>query len=257
MFDLPKLVNYLFLTSVFLLSSCSTETEDSKKNSNNSNYSQENNLTETNNDKSNNSNSNKFNYSLLQKKVIYGNAKLSEVKQALTDTDVGSLTNTIHGLYSMRWHRGVYNLLDELWTGNKEKNPDFSWDLLEKAPVKIALASTINRIKIINTDEQLKYIRSHKNDEHEFHRAQVVVALGMNGKPDDIEYIKSMAMAENHYVAQSAISGLALMGGEQAKYALGEIWKEFQGTPRGDLAEKVILKAYNVVPNLISKDSDQ
>ncbi len=192
----------------------------------------------------------KTNYAVLQKKIIYGAAKLADVKLALTEKDVGSLTNTVHGLYSMRWHRGVYNLLDDMWDLNKEKHPDLAWELLEKAPVRIALASTINRTKIVNTEEQKEYIRAHKYDDHEFHRAQVVVALGMNGEVSDIEYIKSMASGDNHYVAQSAISGLALMGGNEAKYALAEIWRNFQGTKRGELAKTLIQKVYNQTPTL-------
>jgi len=191
-----------------------------------------------------------INYELLQKKIIYGSAQLFDVKQALTQEDVGALTNTMHGLYSMRWHRGVYNLLEDIWALKTESHPDLAWESLKKIPVRIALASTLNRIKIINTDEQLEYIRAHKDDDHEFHRAQVVVALGMNGKEDDIEYIKSMAMADNPYVAQSALSGLALMGGDKAKYALAEVWKEFKGTKRGDLAEQLIQKIYKESPTL-------
>jgi len=72
----------------------------------------------------------------------------------------------------------------------------------------------------------------------------------LNGEESDIEYIKSMAMADNHYVAQSALSGLALMGGGKAKLALAEIWKAFKGTKRGDLTEQLIQKVYKVSPTL-------
>lgn len=253
-----RIVTICFIFCLFTLGACSdksgepesklTTVESPKKNEIDSNQEKE---------KEETKNLKKINYGQLQKKIIYGVAQLHEVYEALTDHDVGSLTNTVHGLYSMRWHRGVYNLLDDLWLLKKEKHPDFAWDLFAKAPVRIALASTINRVKIVKTDEQLEYIRKHKYDEHEFHRAQVVVALGYNGEESDIPYIKSMAMGDNAYVAQSAISGLALMGGEKAKYALAEVWKKYIDTPRGDLAKKLIQKVYNETPSLEKPEQEQ
>ena len=195
-------------------------------------------------------------YPFLQQKIRHGSASLNEVKLALTETDVGSLTNTVHALYIMRGRPEVLRLIDDLWALKKDRHPDLAWRLLEKAPVRIALASTINRIKIVNTDAQTEYIRAHKFDEHEFHRAQVVVALGFNGDVADIEYIKSMALGENHYVSQSAISGLALMGGEAARDALAEIWRDSQDTPRGDLARAMIERVYNVTPALRKRGED-
>jgi HEAT repeat protein len=252
-----RLIIYSCL-SLLLLSACSEETNNNLQNNSNTTdlLIDKSEAIDSIANQSNTETSKHINYPLLQQKVIRGSASLFEVKQALTDTDVGSLTNTVHGLYSMRWHRGVYNLLNDMWEQKQEAHPDFAWDSLNKVPVRIALASTINRIKIVNTDEQLQYIHDHKYDDHEFHRAQAVVALGINGKPEDIEYIKSMALADNHYVAQSAMTGLALMNNEKAKFALAEIWKENQGTKKGDLAEKIIQKVFNETPKLKAAESD-
>lgn len=193
-----------------------------------------------------------LNYERLQKKIIYGNASFADVRRALTDTNTSELTNTIHALYSMRGHRGVYNLLFDMWKLNKDKFRELAWEQISKPPARIALASTINRIQIINTDEYKNYIRSFKNDKHEFHLAQVVVALGFNGDPDDIEYIKAMANGENHYVAQSAITALAIMGGNQARDAMIELLDIHKDTPRGDLIKTLLKKAYDWPPS--SKD---
>lgn len=189
-------------------------------------------------------------YPLLQQKIRQGSASLDELRLALGDTDVGSLTNAAHALYAMRGHAWARRLADDLWALRKEAHPGLAWELLAKAPVRIALASTLNRIKGGAATEQRAYIRAHKFDEHEFHRAQVVFALGANGDPADIDYLKSMAAGENDYVAQSAISGLALMGGEAARDALAEIWRDARDTPRGDLAKAMIQRVYNVTPAL-------
>jgi len=190
------------------------------------------------------------NYELSQKNINYGRATLSDVYNVLTQRDVGALTNTVHSLYNMRWHRGVYHVLYDLWNNEKDKHSEFSWDLIQKVPVRIALASTINRIQIINTDEYVEYIRLHKEDEHEFHRAQVVIALGFNGELKDIEYIKSMADGNNHYVAQSAITALALMENNKARDAMAELWKKYRETEKGAMIKELMKAAYKVEPSL-------
>ena len=193
---------------------------------------------------------NNINHEVFYKKILYGKANLSDIRQALTDKDIGRLTNTIHALYNYRWHRGVTNLLDDMWALKKKNAPEISWELFEKIPIKLALASTINRIKIFNTEEYKNYLHKHKYDEHEFHRAQVIIALSFNADPKDVEYLEEMADGENHYVTQTAISGLGIMGGEKAKKALGKLWRKYKETSRGNLIEEVLLNAYGVTPTL-------
>ena len=43
-------------------------------------------------------------YHKLREKITFGKATLLEVRQALTEPSVVNLTNTLHALYSMRWH---------------------------------------------------------------------------------------------------------------------------------------------------------
>jgi HEAT repeat protein len=88
-------------------------------------------------------------------------------------------------------------------------------------------------------------------DDHEFHRAQVVVALGLNGDPDDVEYIKEMANGDNHYVTQSAISSLAIVGHVKAKDAMIELYEKHRGTARGRLILDLLKKAYKWQPEEI------
>jgi hypothetical protein len=183
----------------------------------------------------------------LQRKITYGNATLIEVKQALSNTnDVAGLTNTLHALYSMRWHRGVINLLDDIWAANNTKVPELAWDALSKVPARIALASTINRIRSMNQPEYLEYIRSHRYDEHEFHRAQVVISLGLNGDPVDVAYLQEMAEGDNVYVAQSAITALGILVHPKSKEALSTLSQKYVDDDRGRLIREVFQKAYPV-----------
>ncbi len=190
-----------------------------------------------------------INYPNLQKLIVYGHANLYEVRLAFTETDQASLSNTINATYSMRWHRGVIHLLNGAWENDQQKYPEIAWEQLNKTPARISLASTINRIKITGTEEYLDFIRSYKYDKHEFNRAQVCIALGFNGALEDIEYLKEMATSDNDYVIQSAVTALGLMGGNQARDALVDLWKDSRDTPKGELVEDLLLKAYNVIPS--------
>ena len=183
-------------------------------------------------------------YDVLREKITFGSANFSEVREALTEPDILNLTNTLHALYSMRWHRAVLHLLQNIWERKREKYPELAWDLLEKIPPRIALASTINRIRIFNTDEYKAYIRSHRYADHEFVRAQVVVSLGLNGDPDDVDYLVKMVNSSNHYVEQTAMTSLALMGHVRAKEAMITLEDEYRDEPRGKLLRELLKKAY-------------
>jgi HEAT repeat protein len=115
-------------------------------------------------------------------------------------------------------------------------------------PPRIALASTINRVKIFRTEEYKALIRSHRYADHEFIRAQVVVALGLNGDPDDVEYLTEMADSENHYVIQSAITSLALLGHPKAKEAMITLMEKYANGPRGRLLRELLQQAYHWQP---------
>ena len=145
----------------------------------------------------------------------------------------------------MRWHRGVVHLLTGMWSLDKQKYPELAWDLIAKPPVRIAIASTINRMKIVKTEPYQDYIRSHQQDPHEFNRAQVAVGLGFNGDPRDLPYLREMADGDNHYVAQSAITALSIFGGDKARDVLVELAQKHAGLPRGDLMRDLLKQAYN------------
>ena len=183
-------------------------------------------------------------YSHLREKITFGKATFSDVREALTERNVVNLTNTIHALYSMRWHRAVLHLYQDIWDRKREKYPELAWDLLEKIPPRIALASTINRVRIFNTEEYKAFIRLHRYSDHEFIRAQVAVSLGLNGDPDDIEYLVKMIHSNNDYVIQTAITSLAFLGHQRAKEAMIKLEEEYRDGPRGKLLRELLKFAY-------------
>jgi len=189
----------------------------------------------------------KPNYPALHRKIMYGDATLYEMRQALTEENALGLTNTIHALYSMRWHREALHVLEAMWGLNRDKYPELAWDLIEKAPARIALASTLNRINPHNT-EYKDYIRSYMHSEQEFDIAQVVVALGLSGNPQDAQYLKDKAESDSSYIAQSAITGLALLNHVQGRDALIELHGKHMDDAKGKVILDVLEKAYNWTP---------
>lgn len=185
-------------------------------------------------------------FQALFQKIITGTAKMDDVKAALTDTDPASLTNTMHALYSMRWHRGVTHMLMDMWNLDKTDYPDISWDLIEKPPVRLALASTINRIQSSGTREFIDYLRAHEDEKHEFNIAQVAIGLGFQGDPADVEYLKKLASGDNHYVIQSSLTALSLMHNPAARDALEDIVLKFRDDPRSNLAVELLKQAYHI-----------
>jgi len=193
-----------------------------------------------------------YDYKGLRHDVMTGRGSLADARRLMTDRDPASLSNSIHSFYTMRRHRGVIHLLDGMWNLKKEKYPEIAWNAIAKAPARIALASTINRISVVGTDEQKKYIREHQTHKHEFVRAQVAVALGFNGEAIDLPVLQAMCDGENHYVAQSAITGLSLFGGEKAQNILIEMGEKHSGSPRGDLIYKMLKRAYEWSPDSVN-----
>lgn len=193
----------------------------------------------------------------LRQQIISGNAGVVEVKEALLYPNKQELTNLMHSLFAMKWHRGVHGLLDKLWELDSESLPNLNWDLFSEPPVRIALASTINRIKAnLGGTEYRNYIRKFKYDSNSFIRAQSIVALGLNQNPNDIPYLVEMAESSDDYLIQVSISALAFMSHNQARDALKTLAKKYYNTPRGELIEDVLLKAYNISISKTPSSSD-
>lgn len=187
-------------------------------------------------------------YRALHEKIAYGKASLAEIRMALTESNPLALVNVMQALYAMKWHRGVLHLLDGLWTGDKERYPELAWPEIESAPTRIALASTINRVRIMNTKPQLDYIRQYVDSDDRLIAAQVAVALGFNGDAKDLDTLKNYSAGDNAYIAQSAITGLGLFGSEQAQNVLIDLLQRYKDSNRGNLIKEVLKRGYDWPP---------
>ncbi len=188
-------------------------------------------------------------YRLLFRKMLAGAATLAETRTALTDPNLRALTNTVNALYAMAWHRGVLYLMRDIWQLNKEKYPELNWALLERPPVRLALANVINRLQTDDQNPQfLDYIRRFQQDANDFNRAQAIIALGYHGDVADIDYIRSHVDNKNPYLTQTAVTALALMQNEQARQVLLALEKEYTGQPLGTLIHDMLEEAYGQPP---------
>lgn len=193
----------------------------------------------------------KLSFRTIYDRIYAGKANMEMVRLALTSKDTTKLVNTMHALYAMKWHVGVYKLLYTMWELDPEKTKpeiNINWEAIKQPPVRIALASTINRIDTIKAKEFRDYIRTFKYDDSELNRGQVLVALGLNGDPADVPYLEEMADSDSRYLTQISVSSLAFMENETAKNSLITLAKKHYNTPRGKLILGVLDRAYDVVP---------
>ena len=191
----------------------------------------------------------------LYNRIYTSKASLEHVKQALRSDNPTNLVNVMHALYAMRLDSSVYNLMYDMWELNDIESINVNWKKISEPPVRIALASTINRIDGIKSRALREYIRSFKKANDEKIRGQVLVALGLNGDPIDIPYIEKMANSDNRYLTQIGISSLAFMGTGAAKRVLIKLANQYHDTPRGKLIIDVLKNAYNVVPTTAARTS--
>lgn len=189
----------------------------------------------------------KLSYKDIYNLIYTGKATLSQVKWALSSGDITQLVNIMHALYAMRGHSGVYHILYRMWRLDMDNDPNVNWTLIKQAPVRIALASTINRIDILKSRDLRDYIRSFKYDDLDINRGQVLAALGLNGDPVDIPYLEEMVDSDNFYLTQIAVTALAFMSNSNAKDSLIVLAKKHYETPKGDLIMGVLERVYNTV----------
>ncbi len=189
----------------------------------------------------------KLSYQDIYQLIYTGRARLSQVQWALGSGNTTQLINVMHALYAMRGHSGVYRMLYRMWRLAMDDDPDINWTLIKQAPVRIALASTINRIDILESRDLRDYIRSFKYDDLDVNRGQTLAALGLNGDPVDIPYLQETADSDNVYLTQIAVAALGFMSNSGARDALTTLARKHYKTPRGDLILGVLERVYNVV----------
>jgi len=165
-------------------------------------------------------------YDNLRLKLAAGGASMSELRLALTDPDVTALTKTMHALPAMAWHRGALYLIYDLWSLKKEKYPELNWEMIEKPPARIALASTLNRLqREAGAREYVDYINRFRHDPAPFNQLQVVIAMGYLNDSANADYLVSRLGSHSLLVVKNAISALASMDDHAARNTVVELGK--------------------------------
>jgi len=184
----------------------------------------------------------------LRQKIAARQASMADIKQALSTGGPGDIANAMHALYAMRASSMARSLMFDIWRNLQQEHPDLHWETLQLPVIRVALASTMNRIAAGTIPEFLDYIRSQSDSEESLVRAQVAMALGLNGDVQDIDLLVGGAAGDDHYVAQSAITGLAFMYIPQARDRLIELSGKYDNTPRGRLINEMLQSAYGWTP---------
>ena len=185
--------------------------------------------------------------SIYLNKVIAKKATIQEIQRSLSLNKPGDVANIMHALYSMRHSPIVRNLLRDLWYENQQAREQIPWQRLRSPVIRVALASTIHRIFPGVSDEFVSYIRAQGQHQSFLVRAQVAIALGLSGEPQDVALLASYLDGESDYVADSAVVGLAYMYNQEAKQSLIQAIKRVKDKKRLDLIREALLRTYNWV----------
>ena len=181
-------------------------------------------------------------------KVTSGQASLSDIKSGLRAGKPGDTANILHALYAMRDSLIVKKLLHSMWYGRQDLHPDIPWERLQSPVVRVALASTLNRIFHVNNQEFLDYIRGQKDNEIFLVRSQVAVSLGINGDPGDIDVLAAYVLDKSDHVARSAVTGLAFMYSPKARDELIRLLElQRDNSKRKRLIQEALLHTYDRV----------
>lgn len=185
---------------------------------------------------------------IILAKIVSGRASLDDIKSGLRTGKSGDIANMLHALYVMRDSLIIRKLLHSMWYERRDLHPDIAWHRLQSPVVRVALASTLNRILRGNTREFLDYIRGQKDHEIFLVRSQVAVALGINGELQDIDILSAYVLDESDHVAKSAVTGLAFMYRPQARDELVRLLElQPDDSKRARLIRQALLHAYDRV----------
>lgn len=180
----------------------------------------------------------------VHERIVARSATPAEVKRAVSIGPLGDRANILHALYSMRQSAWVRSLLFDLWRDQRKQHPAIDWQSMQSPVLRVALAATMNRIAAGTIPEFLDYLRAQANHELPLVRAQALMALGMNGDAQDIDSLVDGANGADHYVAQSAITGLAFMYSQPAHKALAQLAIKHKDSERGVFIKRILKGAY-------------
>lgn len=191
---------------------------------------------------------NSFNeFDSLYKKIVSGRATLREIEYSLSVGTLGDTANIVHALYTISTSIIVRKLLHDLWYEETARRPHIPWQRLKNPIVRVALASTIERMLPGASKEFLTYIRQQKDHEAYFVRAQVAVSLGLIGEQNDLPLLIDYLSDSSDYVFQSTVVGLAYMYNSGAKSALIRSLTEIASEHRRKLVREALLYTYDWV----------
>ncbi len=187
-------------------------------------------------------------YDGLRQSIMQSTASLAAIVEALEQPYTLGVANTLYALHKMHFVRPVHHLLDALWQNNQSRYPNLNWEAINSNTGRIALATTLMRIKVKNTEAYIEHIRTHQDSEDPQVLSQVGMALGFNGEMNDLPYLERLAESETPKIAEGAITGLSTFQGNKAKRVMIGLAKKYEGTARGNYLKQMLRDFYGWPP---------
>lgn len=187
-------------------------------------------------------------YDGLRQTIMQSKATIPTIVEALEQPYQLGVANTLYALHKMHFFRPVHHLMDALWQNNQSKYPNVNWAAINSDNGRIALATTLMRVKVKNTEEYIQYIRTHQDSEDPQVLSQVGMALGFNADINDLPYLERLAESDTPKIAEGAITGLSTFQGNKAKRVMIGLAKKYDGTARGKFLKQMLRDFYSWPP---------
>lgn len=120
-----------------------------------------------------------------------------------------------------------FSLLSDIWYERTDSNPDFAWDRLRSAHVKVAVASQLaqayrNKLIPLNVEDIRRFaLANYASPDNRVARSSVLL-LGEAGNPADVRLLEQLARsgAVGRRLYKEAVTALVHICGEDAERAI-------------------------------------
>lgn len=168
---------------------------------------------------------------------IAGDNVESNALALLQVADIDSLNNSaVEYLSKNILDPYVFNLLNDVWRGNRQKYPNLAWEEIGQPVVRLNIARLLGNAQRLHgfrgveiqseTKNGIRsYIHSHLADPAVEVRAAAAFALGSVADSRDIEVLKRIVIQDLPIVGKNAVRSIGRFRNNEAKAALQELEK--------------------------------
>jgi hypothetical protein len=155
-------------------------------------------------------------------KVFGADLKFEKIKEKLRGNDAKQVADAIVQMVTMQQRTEVADLLQVAWNGERDKNPDLNWQVMQDPQVRLALAQVLGQWYPDNPQYR-DHVLAAVEQAQGMEKIDALIALGAIATDSDIEYLERTGKEADEATAAGALAALQIAGGESATQALERI----------------------------------